>query len=776
MNAELHQRVKELFSDLCELTPSEQERRLAELESESTELVSELRSLLPYHTRHSTVIPGPPTAVPRVRTRSTLSKTYQSQWLQWLRFVLQVSAIPIPVLLAGIVLSYWTSDHIQTVLRNGVAQRLNDRIDQQLAEFYRWESGLLAAFKQSEQQVDVAQTIKQLQELLAAEPTEVSNSDDSANLQKILTKSQVAKQLSEQLRAWVGDRANYCLWDRRMVTLADSNPTVNSDEIGTYISPTGAAVIAPVLRGKSLLYVPRLRRAIEWGKRDQEREFSLSLLVPVEDESKNVIAVLRISGTDLEQSYQELTAPWTSSQLGETYLLSERGAMLTKSRYAEAIDKIDLPTVGASQQGLLLVRNPGVNLLAGDIPETIPSAWPPTLLAQQVTSGNSGISVEGYRNYVGQRVVGAWRWMPGHEMGMALEEHVSDAFASVAQIKRAIGGLTALFVICTAGVSLFSLLRLSRSRSRELSDVGPYQVQELLGEGGMGRVYLAEHALLCRQSAVKVLSANVVDHSVISRFEREVQLASQLTHPNTIAIYDFGRNKEGLFYYAMEYINGAHLGQLIEYTGPLHPGRCIYVLRQLCRALGEAHLVGVVHRDIKPQNIMVCNRGGEPDFVKLFDYGLVKAFAPGVSPTFSQTKIVVGTPRFMAPERLSSPWLADPRVDIYSVGALAYYLLTSKLPPLFTSAGSGASDQPGVETLDLPAGVVEFGELLGMCLSTEPAERPSSMKALLDELEVLAERFPWSREDSVVWWSKHESKLLQLVKSKRKRLVAQMAR
>jgi serine/threonine protein kinase len=432
--------------------------------------------------------------------------------------------------------------------------------------------------------------------------------------------------------------------------------------------------------------------------------------------------------------------------------------------------------VGAGQHGLLLVRNPGVNLLAGEIPETIPSAWPPTLLAQQVTSGNNGISVEGYRNYVGQWVVGAWRWMPDHEIGLALEEHADDAFASVAQIKRAIGGLTALFVLSTAGVSMFSLVKLSRSRMRELSDVGAYQVQELLGEGGMGRVYLAEHALLCRQSAVKVLNGNVVDHSVISRFEREVQLASQLTHPNTIAIYDFGRNKEGLFYYAMEYINGAHLGQLVEYSGPLHPGRCIYVLRQLCRALGEAHQVGVVHRDIKPQNIMVCNRGGEPDFVKLFDYGLVKAFAPGVSPTFSQTKIVVGTPRFMAPERLSSPWLADPRVDIYSVGALAYFLLTSKLPPLFTSIGSGASDQPGVETLDLPAGVVEFGELLGMCLSTEPADRPSSMKALLDALELLAERFPWSREDSVVWWSKHEAKLLQLVKSKRKKLVAQLAR
>jgi serine/threonine-protein kinase len=222
----------------------------------------------------------------------------------------------------------------------------------------------------------------------------------------------------------------------------------------------------------------------------------------------------------------------------------------------------------------------------------------------------------------------------------------------------------------------------------------------------------------------------------------------------------------------MEYINGAHLGQLVEFAGPIAPGRTIFILQQLCRALLEAHQAGVVHRDIKPQNIMVCNRGGEPDFVKLFDYGLVKAFAPGVSQQTSQTRVVVGTPRFMAPERLNSPWLADPRVDIYSVGALAYFLLTAQLPPLVAPGEELHSEQPGVETLDLPPGVVDFGGILSECMSVEPSSRPSSMSSLLRELELLAKKHPWSREDSVSWWSQNEPKLLRLVENKRKQLNA----
>ncbi len=468
-------------------------------------------------------------------------------------------------------------------------------------------------------------------------------------------------------------------------------------------------------------------------------------------------------------SVHELLKGW-SSDSRDCYLLNDRGAIVAGSRYATQLVDLPLARDRINEESLPLARDPGVDLIGGQQPNQPSAAWLPTLLARQVTTGNNGVYVEGYRNYVGQSVVGVWRWLPQFKVGLAIEENHAEAFALATNVRNGIMGCSGLFAASLISFAVAIAYRDRSRRLRTISEVGAYQIQELLGEGGMGRVYLAEHALLCRQSAIKVLTKGDNDLSVISRFEREVQLASQLTHPNTIAIYDFGRSREGVFYYAMEYINGAHLGQLVEYSGPVEPGRCIHLLKQLCRALLEAHQAGVVHRDVKPQNIMVCNRGGEPDFVKLFDYGLVKAFAPGVELNSSQTKVVVGTPRFMAPERLNSPWLADPRVDVYSVGALAYYLLTAQLPPLVTSGDEIENDQPGVETLDLPPGVVDFGGMLCICMSVEPASRPSSMSSLLRELDNLEKKFPWSRADSELWWSKHEDKLLRLVKTKRKRL------
>lgn len=749
-----------IFGEICDLPRETQKQRLSDLAKTEPDVAKEVQSLLSYHTDQSLVVETP---TPKIRTRSTLSKTYRSRSALWVRVLLRAILYAVPIALLGLLISYWTNHRIQFLLKGNVNSQLEDLIEQRLQQFRSWEFGEISTavtFAQDEQ------IVRQVEELVAITDSireQAGPPDFSA-----LRSARQTEIIDARLKQLAGHQIKFAVWDSRMTTISDWNQIAHPELIGASVTPLGASMLTEVLSGNPKLFLPSETSAITEGFKIESASINILILAPINNAAGNTIGVIMFRGSALESRYQKMFEMWAKLPVSETYLLSERGVLLTTSRYGDVLSQLGLAETQIDLTPTIFVRDPSVNLLAGEKSSYNSLAWPLTFSARQVTIGNSGISIDGYRNYVGREVVGAWRWLPDHRIGLVVEEHSDDAFAIANTAKRALLGLSSLFALAMAAVGIVTARRGSRAGSGDISDVGPYQMQELLGEGGMGRVYLAEHALLCRQSAVKILSGEDIDLNVISRFEREVQLASQLTHPNTISIYDFGRDKDGKFYYAMEYINGAHLGQLVEYAGPIHPGRCIYILRQLCRALWEAHQAGVVHRDIKPQNIMVCNRGGEPDFVKLFDYGLVKAFAPGVSHgTTSQTKIVVGTPRFMAPERLNSPWLADPRVDIYSVGAVAYYLLSGKLPPLFTFSGPTASEQPGIETLDLPVGAVEFGELLGMCLSSEPSDRPSNIQSLLRDLEELSERFPWSREDSIVWWQNHEAKLMKFVKSRR---------
>ncbi len=771
MTAELHQRAKQIFNELLDAGHTHRESLLERLDEQSPELAREVRSLLDYHTAQSFVLP--PANGPKIRTRSTLSTTLNSRTVNWRSIAGRTLGVLLPCLLSSWFLISWIDRTLRMQLKEDISTRLADVADLRVQQLKSWEQKQLAAALAWSQDAQVLSAIHQAVALAqTAEPLTESLARDRV---------QLANEIGEALMKVSGGPLSYSLWSPRLRLLTEWSPNTAPRLDAVFANPLQAEFLAPAIERQPRICLPRdlhgggsvapnaaAPNTTTW-------DAQLLACLPIYDAEDQVEAVALIDSAVLAAHYTELVADWARRPHEESYLINARGVMLTRSRYADAASKLaaatSQPKTKNSAAAKLMVRDPGVDLLRGEQPVSGAAAWPPTLLARELTSGSDGLYVDGYRNYLGCQVVGAWRWLPEQQIGLAVEQHAAEAFAAASSAKRGLWLLAGWFSLGVLGLALGTALeRLRKRRLRDTSEVGPYLVQELLGEGGMGRVYLAEHALLCRQSAVKVLTKGATDLSIISRFEREVQLASQLTHPNTIAIYDFGRTQDGIFYYAMEYIHGAHLGQLVEYAGAIEPGRCIYILRQLCRALHEAHQAGVVHRDIKPQNIMVCDRGGEPDFVKLFDYGLVKAFAPGVSQTASQTRIVVGTPRFMAPERLNSPWLADPRVDVYSVGAVAYFLLTGKLPPLVTLGNQLDHEQPGIETLDLPPSVVEFGGILSICLSVEPSARPSSMLSLLRELDNLSERFPWSRSDSLRWWNQHAAKLLHLVQNQRKKL------
>jgi eukaryotic-like serine/threonine-protein kinase len=210
--------------------------------------------------------------------------------------------------------------------------------------------------------------------------------------------------------------------------------------------------------------------------------------------------------------------------------------------------------------------------------------------------------------------------------------------------------------------------------------LGRYTLREKIGEGGMGMVYRAEHAMLRRATAIKLLLPERVSAAALARFEREVQLTSQLSHPNTIAIYDYGRTPEGTFYYAMEYLDGRSLERLVAEEGPQAPGRVVHILRQVVGSLSEAHQIGLIHRDIKPGNLLLGARGGLPDFVKVIDFGLVKQIEHAEDVAVTRNDALTGTPLFMAPESITNPTSIDGKVDTYALGAVAYFLLTGTPP------------------------------------------------------------------------------------------------
>jgi eukaryotic-like serine/threonine-protein kinase len=329
-----------------------------------------------------------------------------------------------------------------------------------------------------------------------------------------------------------------------------------------------------------------------------------------------------------------------------------------------------------------------------------------------------------------------------------------------------------VYVTCWAGSAVALSTITSRiiygleQKVREARQLGPYTLAERIGGGGMGVVYRANHAMLRRPTAVKVLPPERMGTENLRRFEREVQLTSQLTHPNTISIYDYGRTPDGLFYYAMEYLDGFTLTELVEATGPLVAPRVAWLMRQVAGSIDEAHRIGLIHRDIKPDNIMVCNRGGLCDVVKVLDFGLVKELK-SAAPALSHAEAVVGTPLYMSPESITSPDTVGVPSDIYAFGAVAYYLAAGRhvfqaktivevcthhlrTAPESLSQATGGALLDGMESLIMA------------CLAKDPSHRPQNAEELERALSAMIGSSSWTQDDARGWWRDHEDDLARL--------------
>jgi serine/threonine-protein kinase len=287
-----------------------------------------------------------------------------------------------------------------------------------------------------------------------------------------------------------------------------------------------------------------------------------------------------------------------------------------------------------------------------------------------------------------------------------------------------------------------------RQKVSEVMQLGQYKRGRKLGEGGMGTVYEAHHALLRRPTAIKLMHSASPENML--RFEAEVQAMSELTHPNTVAVYDYGQS-DGVFYYAMEYLgDGINLAQLIA-RGAQPAGRVIHILEQVCGALAEAHARNLIHRDIKPANIILCERGLVPDVAKVVDFGLVKEIA-------AASQVVVGTPHYLSPEQvLGHP--ITPAVDLYALGLVGYELLAGAKPFEGKTIMEYATKHVAAAPRPLPEAVPsELAAIIMRCLEKEPERRFASATALAGALRTVPPPGDWSEDDARAWWADFQAR------------------
>ena len=309
------------------------------------------------------------------------------------------------------------------------------------------------------------------------------------------------------------------------------------------------------------------------------------------------------------------------------------------------------------------------------------------------------------------------------------------------------------------GTSVFGVYTIGRLRREvfEARRLGQYNLRERIGAGGMGEVYLAEHQLLKRPCAIKLIRPSKADDPLaLARFEREVRATATLSHWNTVEIFDFGLADDGTFFYVMEFLPGLCLAELVERYGPLPSERVIHLLMQTCDALAEAHGIGLIHRDIKPGNIFAAQRGGVFDVAKLLDFGLAKPISGTESLSLTQEGAITGSPLFMSPEQAMGDQEADVRGDIYSLGGVAYFLLTGQPPfvgdkpmKVLIAHAREAVTPPSSLRSDVPE---DLEEIVLRCLSKKPEDRYETAASLRHALSRCASAGKWTRDRASRWW------------------------
>jgi eukaryotic-like serine/threonine-protein kinase len=493
----------------------------------------------------------------------------------------------------------------------------------------------------------------------------------------------------------------------------------------------------------------------------------MQVAAPVRNAGGRIVGALAlIINPDKEFSHILSVARYGAS--GETYAFDETGLMISHSRFDEQLRKLGLLEETNNSSALnLRLRDPGGDLTDGYSVTNEPPGRPLTRLVAGAVDGEDVLDVMPSRDYRGVPVVGASCWLPEFGFGVATQMDADEAYRPLHVLQFVFIILVLSLLLCGTALFIFSYAnrawreRLSAAELK-LKQLGQYTLEEKIGEGGMGVVYRARHAMLRRDTAVKLLMPDRADATAIARFEREVCLTCQLTHPNTIQVYDYGHTPEGVFYYAMEFLRGVNLHDLVVRYGPQPESRVVHILAQVCDSLAEAHALGLIHRDIKPGNVFLCRRGGVPDCVKVLDFGLVRDIHAGEADTVEEIgpdgeRVIEGTPWFTPPEAIWTPPQADPRSDLYALGGLGYFLLTGYY--IFDAETVAEIHQKQLAAVPIPPSQrvarpisTEMEQLLLRCLEKDMNLRPQSARELRALLCATPCADEWTGEVAAAWW------------------------
>ena len=593
---------------------------------------------------------------------------------------------------------------------------------------------------------------------LAAELVAISEKPDST------AASQATRDLVAELAPWLEEHnySGFVVADRTQRIVASHAPEL----LGKQSLPGYSEFLPKVLAGTETVSHPFPSIIVLTDKtgRTSAGLPTMYAAAPIRNADGQVFAALGLR-LQPDIDFTRILSVARGGKTGETYAFNRDGLLLSESRFDEQLKEIGLIPDSPESRSILQLelRDPGVDLTTGARPNKSRSEMPLTHSVADATRGSSGVNVIGYRDYRGVPVVAAWTWLDDYDFGVATEIDRSEAYAPLFVVRPVFWGLFALLTVSALAIFVFSLFvsklrQTAQHEALKAKRLGQYMLEAKIGEGAMGVVYRGRHAMLRRPTAIKLLGAEKTTDVSIARFEREVRLTSQLNHPNTIAVYDFGRTPEGIFYYAMELLDGINLDALVRGFGPLPAGRVVHLLSQLCGSLTEAHDLGLIHRDVKPANIMLCRRAGMCDVVKLLDFGLVKAVDANREAGLTSTDTITGTPLYLAPEAITDAESVDARSDLYSLGAVGYFLLTG------TTVFSGSSlmdlcrkhvdapPQPPSERLGKPVDS-DLEAVILRCLAKKPEDRFGSAEEMGEALSQCASAGTWTRVEARAWWA-----------------------